>query len=174
MVQYCFLQPGFNQLFFPAVVSVPVVAKERISIERIIYFSAMQFRTFCKNIVIAGTLAIWLIKFFIRPYFHPAGFTGFFLGIAPNLLGSFLLPFGAYWIHSYRRFFNRLLRYTFFSNTRIVCLFGFTLLVVNEYLQLIPFFRRTFDYYDIVSSAIGLSASYCCFSAIQRRQALSG
>jgi len=42
----------------------------------------------------------------------------------------------------------------------------FGMLVVNEYLQLIPIFGRTFDYFDIIFSAIGLSASYFVFGKI--------
>lgn len=135
----------------------------------------MQLRTACKNIVVAGTLIIWLIKFFIRPFFQPTGTAGFLAGVSPNLLGSFLLPFGAYWLYTHPAFFNgRLLRFSFFSDVRIVCLFGFGLLVANEYLQLIPFFRRTYDYFDIVFSALGLVISYNSFLALQHRQVLSG
>ena len=135
----------------------------------------MQLRTACKNIVVIGTLFIWTVKFFIRPFFHPSGFAGFLAGISPNLVGSFLLPFGAYWLYTHPAFFNgRLLRFAFFSDVRVVCLFGPCLLVVNEYLQLIPFFGRTFDYFDIVSSAAGLVVSYYRFSAMQHRQAVSG
>ena len=131
----------------------------------------MQLRTNCKNLVVAGTLLIWTIKFFLRPYFHPTGSLGFLAGIAPNLLGSFLVPFGAYWLYTHPLFFNgRLLRFSFFSDVRIVCVFGFCLLVINEYLQLIPVFGRTFDYYDIVSSAAGLAVSGYCFSLLQRRR----
>ncbi len=124
--------------------------------------------------MVAGTLLIWLIKFLIRPYLHPTGTTGFLLGIAPNLLGSFLVPFGAYWLFTHPYFADgRLLRYSFFADMRMVCLGGFGLLVVNEYLQKIPVFGRTFDYFDIVSSAVGLLFSYYCISALQRRQALA-
>lgn len=131
----------------------------------------MQLRTNCRNLVVAGTLLIWTIKFFVRPFLHPTGTLGFFLGIAPNLLGSFLLPFGAYWLYTHPQFFNgRLLRFSFFSDVKFVCFFGFSLLLINEYLQLIPVFGRTFDYFDILSSAVGLVLSYYSFSALQRRQ----
>lgn len=143
-----------------------------MSVERNYYFPLMQLRTNCKNLVVAGTLLIWTVKFFIRPFLQPTGTAGFLADIAPNLFGSFLIPFGAYWLYTHPHFFNgRLLRFSFFSDPRIVCLFGFGLLVVNEYLQLIPVFGRTFDYYDIVSSAIGLLSSCYSFSILQRRQA---
>ena len=138
------------------------------------YFSAMQLRAFRKRLVVAGTLLIWLIKLLIRPYLHSTGTTGFLLGIAPNLLGSFLVPFGAYWLFTQSCFNNgHLLRLSGFADTRLVCLSGFVLLLINEYLQKIPFFGRTFDYYDIISSVVGLFAAYYCISALQRRQALA-
>jgi hypothetical protein len=123
--------------------------------------------------VIAGTLVIWTIKFLIRPYFEGGAVPEFLLGIAPNLIGSFLIPFGAYWLYTHPQFLNgQLLRFSFFSDSRIVCVFGFTLLVINEYLQLIPVFGRTFDYYDLAFSALGLTASYYGFSALQRKRTL--
>jgi glycopeptide antibiotics resistance protein len=123
--------------------------------------------------VVAGTLFIWAIKFFIRPYLHPAGVPGFLCGVAPNGIGSFLVPFAAYWLYTHPRFFNgRLLRFTFFSDVRLVCLFGFGLGVVNEYLQLVPVFGRTFDVFDILSSAVGLLLSCALFTTMQRRYAV--
>jgi hypothetical protein len=46
---------------------------------------------------------------------------------------------------------------------------GFAMLVTNEYLQQVPFFGRTFDYFDILFSAIGLMASYFVFGKIYSR-----
>lgn len=46
---------------------------------------------------------------------------------------------------------------------------GFGMLVVNEYLQRISFFGRTFDYYDIIFSSVGLLAAYFVFGKIQQR-----
>ena len=115
----------------------------------------------------AGTLLIWLIKFGIRPYYDLGEPTNFFLGIAPNLLGSFLIPFGAYWVFSGREFLiARIFRIHSLIDLRNVCLLGFAMLVVNEYLQLIPIFGRTFDYFDIGFSAVGLSMSYFVFGKI--------
>ena len=130
----------------------------------------MELRIFSQRMVIVGTLVIWAIKFFVRPFVPLTEELRFACGIAPNLVGSFLLPFGAYWLYTHPLFYNgRLLRFSFFSDTRIVCLFGFSLLLVNEYLQQIPFFGRTFDYYDILFSAIGLGVSYYSFTAMQRK-----
>lgn len=135
----------------------------------------MHFRNNCRNLLIGGTLLILMVKFLIRPYLHPGGAAGFLLGVAPNLVGSFLLPFGVHWLQGQPLFFReRLTRYAFFFETRTVCLIGFGLLVVNEYLQLVPFFGRRFDYFDILSSAVGLTLSYYAFSVWQRRRVVSG
>jgi len=55
------------------------------------------------------------------------------------------------------------------ADLRIVCLVGFAMLVVNEYFQLMPIFGRTFDYFDIVFSIIGLFASYFVFGKIYKQ-----
>src|SRR5262245_42266942 len=128
----------------------------------------MPQKQLCKYAVITGTLIIWLIKFLIRPlYLTPDAFR-FFLNIAPNLLGSFLIPFGAYWFFAGRNFLvARIFRIDSLHDLRVVCLLGFVLLVINEYLQRVPVFGRTFDYYDIISSFIGLLFSYVVFGKIQ-------
>jgi len=46
------------------------------------------------------------------------------------------------------------------------------LVIVNEYLQLIPYFGRTFDYLDIVFSVIGTWLGYLVFSRIMIRNML--
>lgn len=130
----------------------------------------MDFRLTCKRLVIAGTLLIWTIKYLVRPmhlFDEPASW---FLGIAPNLIGSFLIPFGAIWFFDGRdHLLARVFRLQSVNDLRLVCLVSFGLLVLNEYLQKIPFFGRTFDHADIVVSAIGLGASYLYFSRPLRR-----
>jgi hypothetical protein len=129
----------------------------------------MQLRNYCKWIVITGILLIWIIKFGIRPFVHLSTSVKFVMGVAPNLFGAFLIPFAAYWLYTHTHFFNgRLMRFDFFSDSRIVCLFGFSLTVINEYLQLIPVFGRTFDYFDIVFSGVGLLFSYYAFTSLRR------
>lgn len=118
----------------------------------------MDLKTISKWSVITGAIIIWTIKLVIRPYFHTDQPMTFFLGIAPNLLGSFLIPFGAYW------FFNE--RYFFLG---YICMISFGLLVFNEYLQMIPIFGRTFDYFDILFSAVGLSVSYFVFGRLYNK-----
>ena len=127
----------------------------------------MDLRKLSKWIVVFGAILIWLIKFGIRPFYDLGQPMNFILGIAPNLAGSFLIPFGAYWFFSGREFLiARIFRIHSTADLRIVCIIGFAMLVVNEYLQLIPVFGRTFDYFDIIASALGLTASYFVFSKL--------
>lgn len=129
----------------------------------------MELKHISKWIVIAGTLVIWLIKFVVRPYYDLGQTVNFFLGIAPNLVGSFLIPFGAYWFFSGREgLLARVFRIHSFAALRTVCFLGLAMVTVNEYLQLIPVFRRTFDYFDIVFSMVGLSASYFALGKMYR------
>jgi len=131
----------------------------------------MELKQISKWVVITGTLLIWIIKYIIRPMHLFDDPTRFFLNIAPNLLGSFLIPFGAYWFFSGRNFFvARLFKISCAYDLRLVCTMGFGMLVVNEYLQLIPFFGRTFDYNDILFSSVGLIVSYFVFNKIQLRK----
>lgn len=130
----------------------------------------MELKRISRWIVIAGALIIWLIKFGIRPYYDFGQPANFFLGIAPNLLGSFLIPFGACWFFVGREFLvAKIFRIHSLVDLRNVCVLGFAMLVVNEYLQLIPLFGRTFDYFDIASSAIGLLTSYFVFGRLYSR-----
>jgi hypothetical protein len=130
----------------------------------------MEIKNISKWLVISGTLIIWSIKFAIRPYWDVDQPVKFFLGISPNLFGSFLIPFGAYWFFSGKDFLvARIFRINSISSLKLVCYLGFGMLVVNEYLQLIPFFGRTFDYWDIVFSAFGLSVSYFVYGKIYTR-----
>lgn len=127
----------------------------------------MELRRISKLIVIAGTLLIWLVKFGIRPMYNFGQPINFFLGIAPNLFSSFLIPFVACWFFTGRDLLiARIFRIHSLADLRLVCLVAFAMLVVNEYLQLIPIFGRTFDYFDIIFSIIGLSASYFIFGKI--------
>ncbi|MEO7982528.1 MAG: hypothetical protein ABI688_00475 [Bacteroidota bacterium] len=117
---------------------------------------------------------IWTIKFIIRPVQLLEGPARFFLNIAPNLLGAFLIPFGAYWFFSGRNFLlARVFKIETTYDLRQVCFLGFGMLVINEYLQRIPFFGRTFDYYDILFSSTGLLAAYFVFGKLQSRKSLA-
>jgi hypothetical protein len=114
----------------------------------------MMLKRFCKYVVISGTIIIWIIKFALRPFVHFSQPTKYLLGIAPNLLGSFLLPLGCYWLLS------RFIDLHADKQLRWFCIVCFLLLIINELLQLIPVFGRTFDYNDIAASAVGLTAAY--------------
>jgi hypothetical protein len=134
----------------------------------------MDLKFICKWFVIAGTLIIWGIKFIIRPLNLFDEPVKFFLGIAPNLIGSFLIPFVAYWLFSGKNFLMaRVFRIRTAYDLRLVCMLGFFMLVVNEYLQRLSFFGRTFDYYDILFSVVGLACSYLVFGKIQTRRKAS-
>ena len=132
----------------------------------------MELKPLCRKLVIAGTLFIWLVKLLIRPFYPVDGTGSFILGIIPNLAGSFLIPFGAYWFFSGREFLlARIFRLQTPFDLNLVCLLGFALLVVNEYLQKISLFGRTFDYFDIIASFTGLFFSRIVFSKLMQRRA---
>lgn len=129
----------------------------------------MQLKQQSKRFVIIGALTIWLIKFLIRP-FHLWADAKFFLGIAPNLFGSFLIPFAAYWLFSGKNFLlARVFRIQSTYDLRMVCMLGLGMLIVNEYLQLISIFGRTFDFNDMIFSTVGLTISYFVFGKMQQR-----
>jgi hypothetical protein len=120
----------------------------------------MRLRVISKWTVIIGTLMIWTVKFFIRPFIQIPDFLKTLTGLAPNLIGSFLLPFGACWM------FTWMFGMRTQKELKIACWFGLVLVVVNEYLQLIPFFGRTFDYIDILSSFIGVFLGYITYAGL--------
>lgn len=132
----------------------------------------MDLKQASKRIFFGGTLLIWLIKFIIRPLYTETDAGRFFLNIAPNFFGAFLIPFAAYWLFSGRNFLiARLFRIGSGYELRQVCLMGFGMLIVNEYLQRISFFGRTFDYFDILFSSVGLALSCFVFARLQQRSA---
>lgn len=116
------------------------------------------------RIGISGTLLIWTIKFILRPFVHIPHAMKPLVGFAPNLIGSFLLPFCACWL--FRRFF----RLQTYADLGFTCCFGLLLVIFNEYLQLIPFFGRTFDYLDILFSVVGVFAGYLVFGKLMQRE----
>jgi len=117
-----------------------------------------QLKNYSRLFVICGTLLIWTIKFIIRPFDLYAEWMNPAVGFAPNLIGSFLLPFGAYWL--FRKYF--LLRDVY--DLKMTCWFGLLLVIINEYLQLIPLFGRTFDTLDILASFVGVYMGYLVFA----------
>ncbi|RYY59103.1 MAG: hypothetical protein EOO05_14360 [Chitinophagaceae bacterium] len=130
----------------------------------------MHLKLTCRYMMITGTLLIWTIKFILRPYLMPSGVTGFLMGVAPNFFGSLLISFGAYCFFNGRtHLLARVFRLQSTQDLRFVCLMGFGLVVINEYLQLFPAFGRTFDVWDLVFSASGTILSFFAF-----RRAVSG
>jgi hypothetical protein len=126
----------------------------------------MYLKNISKWTVITGTLLIWTIKFIIRPYIHIPHALKPLVGFAPNLIGSFLLPFGAYWI--FKRFFKLQTQ----ADLTLTCSFGLLLVIINEYLQLIPIFGRTFDYLDIFSSVVGVACGHLVFGKLMSSQVI--
>ena len=120
----------------------------------------MYLKNISKRIVITGTLLIWAIKFIIRPYMHIPHALKPLVGFAPNLIGSFLLPFGACW------FFKHFFRLQTQADLTLTCSFGLLLVIINEYLQLIPIFGRTFHYLDIFSSVVGVACGHLVFGKL--------
>jgi hypothetical protein len=114
-------------------------------------------KTVSRWVVITGTLLIWVIKFIIRPLIHIPAVLKPLIGFAPNLVGSFLLPFGACW------FFQRYFKLQTNADLSFTCCFGLLLVIINEYIQLIPIFGRTFDYLDIFSSVVGVFLGHLVF-----------
>jgi len=130
----------------------------------------MDLKQICKWVMITGTLIIWIVKFIVRPLHFFDDPIRFFLNILPNFFGSFLIPFGAFLFFSGRNYLiARIFKIESTYDLGLVCMLGFALLIINEYLQLISFFGRTFDIFDIVFSAIGLIASYFIFGRLQQR-----
>lgn len=122
----------------------------------------MQLKKISRRVVIAGTLLIWAIKFILRPFVHiPHPFKPL-VGFAPNLIGSFLLPFGACW------FFQKYFRLQTSADLTFTCSFGLLLVIINEYLQLIPIFGRTFDYLDIIFSVVGVFIGHIVFARLMQ------
>ena len=120
----------------------------------------MYLKTVSKWVMIIGTLLIWIVKFVVRPFIHIPVFLKPLAGLAPNLVGSFLLPFGAC------LFFQRYFRLQAARDLDITCVFGLSLVIINEYLQLIPLFGRTFDYLDIFSSVVGVFFGHLVFARL--------
>jgi hypothetical protein len=132
----------------------------------------MPLKRICKRFVITGTVLIWTIKWIIRPSGVEQEPFRYFLNIAPNLFGSFLIPFAAYWFFCGRNYLvARVFRISSGFELRMVCLLGFCMLVVNEYLQRIPFFGRTFDYHDIAFSSVGLVLACMVMDGLLARKA---
>lgn len=120
----------------------------------------MSLTVISKWTLYSGVAMIWAIKYFVRPFVHLSAPLKFFAGLAPNLLGSFLIPFGACWM------FGWVFGMRTIKELKIACCVGLILVVINEYLQLIPFFGRTFDYLDILFSFIGVIIGYFTYAKL--------
>ncbi|HRI22912.1 MAG TPA: hypothetical protein PLA68_18265 [Panacibacter sp.] len=126
----------------------------------------MLLKNYSKRAVITGTAIILIVKFIIRPYVHVPAYAQILVDVMPNLTGSFLLPFAVF------LFLKKFMPLECAKDLQITCLSGFLLLVINEYLQLIPVFRRTFDYFDILFSFAGILTGYYVFSKLMFKESL--
>ncbi len=109
-------------------------------------------------ILIIGFALIMLVKFVIRPFVAIHSGLYLYRDVAPNLISAFLIPFGADLF---------LKRWILLIEKRVVfwiCASGLLIIVLNEMAQLIPVFRRTFDYFDLVFSLIGVSIGYLVYT----------
>jgi glycopeptide antibiotics resistance protein len=120
----------------------------------------MRLHVYSKWLVITGAIIIVMVKFIVRPYMPISPFFQPVVDVLPNLIGSFLMPFGACW------FLKKLFIPRTFKDLQTICLLGLILLIINEYLQLIPVFRRTFDYLDILFSFVGILLGYVVFARL--------
>lgn len=111
-----------------------------------------------KWILITGLCLIVLVKFFIRPFVSVPPEFYLYRDVAPNLISAFLIPFGAdlflkRWVPIFDKRF-----------VLLICLLGLIVITLNELAQLFPVFGRTFDYYDLIFSLIGVSIGYLVFT----------
>lgn len=120
----------------------------------------MYTRNFSKWIFICGVVIIYSTKYIIRYFVPVPSFLQPAVDVTPNFVGCFLLPFGAYLFTG---------KYINVQNPfvlKLFCIAGLTLVVINEYLQKIAVFGRTFDYLDILASFPGIVAGYLVFSKL--------
>lgn len=111
-----------------------------------------------RSILIVGLLLIVLVKFIIRPFVVVPPSLNLCRDVAPNLISAFLIPFGA------DLFFKKWFQLIDKRAVRWVCISGLVIISLNEIAQLFPIFRRTFDYFDLVFSLIGVSIGYLVFT----------
>lgn len=120
-----------------------------------------------KWITIAGIVFIFIVKFYIRPYIHIPDFLQPVVDVAPNYMGCAILPFAIQWLcKKYIRFINSF-------EIQLMCGASLALVIVNEFLQLIPVFRRTFDVLDIVFSFAGIITGYYLFTFFVQKESVS-
>lgn len=106
------------------------------------------------QIFVTGCFLILFVKFYLRPYIQLPLFFNLLKDVAPNLISAFLIPFGAdLCISKWAQLIDK--KMIFWAS----CI-GFVLITLNELAQLMPIFKRTFDYYDIFFSLIGTFLGY--------------
>jgi hypothetical protein len=121
----------------------------------------MLLKNYSKAIIVFCILLILVIKYVIRPHVYIPGGLQVIVDIAPNLLGSFMLPFGVSWL------LGRYFRIQGMIDLKLICLLCLVVIIVNEYLQLINVFGRTFDYFDIIASFISTATAYFIYARLE-------
>lgn len=123
----------------------------------ILYNQIMDLKKYSKWIFVCGVIIIYTTKYFIRYFVPVPRFLQPIVDVTPNFVGCFLLPFGAYLFT--RRYINVQQPHVL----KLFCVSGLILVIINEYLQKISVFGRTFDYLDILASFPGIIAGYIVF-----------
>lgn len=109
------------------------------------------------RLFVIGILFIGLVKFFIRPFVQVPSIFFLCRDVAPNLISAFLIPFGA------DLFLKKWVPLKDKRNVFLVCSAGLIVITLNEIAQLFPIFKRTFDYFDLLFSLIGVGLGYYIF-----------
>jgi uncharacterized membrane protein YeaQ/YmgE (transglycosylase-associated protein family) len=104
-------------------------------------------------ISLSGAFLVFFIQQFLRVHLHPSGLPALFLGSAPNLIVGLWFPFS---ILIRPRAFTKSQAGRFFG---LWCAGTFLLLVGFEIVR--PFRgAQTFDYFDILASAMGVAIAF--------------
>lgn len=120
----------------------------------------MNLKSISRWTVLLGLALILVVKFMVRPYIHIPVPWKPVIGLLPNLICAFMLPFAACWL------FERYFGMQTMRQLQIACWFGLVGIVINEFFQLMPVFGRTFDYLDILSSFTGVFFGYVVYARL--------
>ncbi len=111
-----------------------------------------------KWIFFIGFFIIVMVKLIIRPYVSLPPSLCLYRDVAPNLISAFLIPFVA------DLFLKKWIQLVNKQTVLYVSLIGLVILSLNEFVQLFPIFKRTFDYFDLLFSFIGVGVGYLVFT----------
>lgn len=109
-------------------------------------------------ILCTGLCLIVMVKFIIRPFVLVPPAFYLYRDVAPNLISAFLIPFGA------DLFLKKWIPFVDKRSVLLICILGLIVITLNELAQLFPVFGRTFDYFDLIFSLIGVGIGYLVFT----------